>query len=88
MQRQRAHRPRAWTHWTAQEHGAGVQRLIAYKREYHEALRTFAAWPKHDGASHAADGAGTYAQGYGTGVVTALPDATVKIRPWQRMGRR
>jgi phage terminase large subunit len=66
----------------------GVQRLIAYKREYNEALGTFAARPKHDEASHAADGAGTYAQGYGTGVVQPLPEATVTPRHWQRMGSR
>ena len=63
-----------------------MQRLIAYKRESNEARGAFAARPKHDEASHAADAAGTYAEGYGTGVVAALPEATVQVRPWQRMG--
>ena len=36
--------------------------------------------------SRAADAAGTYAQGYNIGVVAARPEATVQVRPWQRMG--
>ena len=66
----------------------GRQRLIAYRRERDERTGVFAARPKHNEASHAADGFGTYAQGYNTGVVAPLPAATVTPRPWQTMGRR
>ncbi|HEX6537533.1 MAG TPA: hypothetical protein VF041_23325 [Gemmatimonadaceae bacterium] len=42
----------------------GMQRLLMYKREYNEALGTYAARPKHDQASHAADSFGAFAQGF------------------------
>lgn len=42
----------------------GVQRLLMYRREYNDRLGTFLAQPRHNEASHAADGFGTFAQGY------------------------
>lgn len=42
----------------------GIQRLIAYKRDYNEQLGVYATTPRHDEASHAADSFGTFALGY------------------------
>lgn len=44
--------------------GRGIQRLLAYKRNYDPTRETFGATPVHDAASHAADSFGTFAMGF------------------------
>jgi hypothetical protein len=48
----------------ARNAAAGFQRLMQYKREYNARTGVYSAQPRHDAASHAADGFGTFAQGY------------------------
>jgi hypothetical protein len=62
----------------ARNTATGLQHLIAYKREFNESTGTFAARPKHDKASHAADSAGTFAQGW-TEPVVVPPPTTARL---------
>jgi hypothetical protein len=59
----------------------GFQRLMQYKREYHEKTGVYSAQPRHDAASHAADGFGTFAQGWREPVVVPPPTTAILFQP-------
>ena len=66
----------------------GRQRLVAYRRERGERMGIFGARPKHNEASHAADGFGTYAHGYQEGL-PRLKKTTRQVMAHElMMGRR
>src|SRR5206468_2232783 len=59
----------------------GFTRLMQYKREQHPKTGAFSAQPRHDAASHAADGYGTFAQGYTEPVVVPPPTTAILFEP-------
>jgi phage terminase large subunit len=66
--------------------GKGIQRLIAYRRERNDRLGTFLAQPKHNEASHAADGFGTGAQGLAVVTVPKLKKTTHQSIGFEHVG--
>lgn len=64
----------------------GVQRLLMYRRPFNPNTGTYGAQPKHDDASHAADGFGCFAQAMEKGLIGPQQSwnrpATTEAPPW------
>jgi hypothetical protein len=82
--------PRSWFDKT--KCFEGFEALKAYRRKYDRALGVFSKQPIHDGNSHFADGARTYAQGKFEDVdINLLPKVAVDIDQspiWHRRDER